>query len=213
MRRVFRVGLTGGIASGKSTVASLFEGLGATLVDTDVLAREVVAPGTALLAEIAAHFGASVLAADGSLDRRRLRDLVFADPAQRRWLEERTHPAIRRLTDARCEAASGPYCIVAIPLLVETRGAERFDRVLVVDCEPSLQVARLMARDAITREAAERMLAAQASREARLSVADDVIHNDGDVAELREQVARLHAVYLAAARDSSDQMQSEDGAT
>ena len=142
----FRVGLTGGIASGKTTVANLFASLGVAIIDTDLLAREVVAPGTELLAEIAAHFGADMLAADGGLDRRKLRERVFADAAERRWLEARTHPAIRALTDQRCAAAPGPYSIVAIPLLVETQGADRFDRVLVVDCEPELQIARDLAR-------------------------------------------------------------------
>lgn len=199
MRSGYRVALTGGIASGKTTVANLFAALGITIVDTDLLAREVVERGTPLLAEIAAHFGSDILAADGSLNRRALRERVFADAAERRWLEERTHPAIRALTDQRCEAALGPYSLVAIPLLVETRGADRFDRVLVVDCDPDLQVSRLMARDGITREAAARMLAAQVSREQRLAVADDVIRNDGDIAALRDQVARLHREYVAAA--------------
>lgn len=196
MRGGYRVALTGGIASGKTTVANLFAALGATIVDTDLLAREVVQPGTALLAEIAAHFGAGVMSPDGSLNRRALRERVFADAAERRWLEERTHPAIRALTDARCEAATGPYCLVAIPLLVETQGQGRFDRVLVVDCEPEMQVARLMARDRLSREAAAKMLSAQVSREARLSVADDVIRNDGDVAALRDQVEQLHREYV-----------------
>jgi len=196
MRSGFRVGLTGGIASGKTTVANLFAALGVTIIDTDLLAREVVEPGTALLAEIAAHFGAGILASDGSLNRRALRERVFADAHERRWLEERTHPAIRALTDARCEAAPGPYCIVAIPLLVETQGQSRFNRVLVVDCDPEIQMARLMARDGITRDAAAKMLAAQVSRDARLAVADDVIRNDGDVAALRDQVERLHREYV-----------------
>src|ERR1041384_4388337 len=165
MRAPYRVGLTGGIASGKTTVTNLFASLGASIVDTDLLAREVVAPGTALLAEIAAHFGPAILAADGSLDRRKLRERVFNDAAERRWLEERTHPAIRALTDQRCAEATGAYCVVAIPLLVETGGASRFDRVLVVDSDPAKQVERLMARDRLDRDAALRMLAAQASRE------------------------------------------------
>ena len=202
----FRVGLTGGIACGKTTVANLFAALGVTIVDTDELAREVVAPGTPLLAKIVEHFGATVRAADGSLDRRALRARIFADPAERRWLEELTHPAIRDLTDARSKTAKGNYTVVAIPLLVETGGAERFDRVLVVDCEPELQLARLQARDGITREEAQRMLAAQASREARLAVADDVIRNDGEVAALRDQVEQLHRRYVAAAAAQSDKV-------
>jgi dephospho-CoA kinase len=204
MRGKFRIGLTGGVACGKTTVTNLFAAVGASIVDTDLLAREVVAQGSALLAQIAAHFGPAVLARDGSLDRRALRTRVFADPAQRVWLEELTHPAIQALTDERCEAASGPYCIVAIPLLVETGAKARFDRVLVVDCDPALQIARLMARDGITREQAENMLAAQVTREARLAAADDVIRNDGDIAALRDQVEKLHRRYLAAAKAQSD---------
>ena len=213
MRGGFRVGLTGGIASGKTTVANLFAALGVTIVDTDLLAREVVAPGTPLLNEVVAHFGPDSLTADGSLDRRKLRDRVFADPAERRWLEERLHPAIRALTDKRCDADRGPYCIVAIPLLVETGGEQRFHRVLVVDSEPELQIARVMARDGITREAAQRMLAAQASREARLAVADDVIRNDGDIAYLRDQVEKLHRAYVAAASRTTEDPQSARNAT
>jgi dephospho-CoA kinase len=199
----FRVGLTGGVASGKTTVANLFAALGVPVIDTDALAREVVAPGTALLAEIRAHFGDDIIAADGGLDRRRLRERVFANPAERQWLEARTHPAIRALTDERSASAPGPYSIVAIPLLVETHGEDRFDRVLVIDSEPQLQVARVMARDGITREAAQSMLSAQASREARLAAADDVIRNDGDIAGLRDQVQRLHREYVAAAAKGS----------
>ena len=204
MPRQFRVGLTGGIACGKTTVANLFGALGVPVVDTDLLAREVVAPGAALLPRIVEHFGAGVIAADGSLDRRVLRARVFADPVERRWLEDLTHPAIRALTDERSAAAKGPYVIVAIPLLVETQGANRFSRVLVVDCEPELQIARVQARDGITREAAMRMLAAQVPREVRLAAADDVIRNDGDLAALRDQVEKLHRAYLAAAGAQSE---------
>jgi dephospho-CoA kinase len=204
MRTGYRIGLTGGIACGKTTVANLFAALGVTIVDTDLLAREVVAPGSALLPQIAAHFGPAILADDGSLDRRELRSRVFADPAERRWLEALTHPAIRALTDERCNAAPGPYSIVAIPLLVETGAAGRFDRVLVVDCEPEVQLARLIARDGTTREEAQRMLAAQVPREARLAVANEVVHNDGDMASLRDQVEKLHRQYVQAAKAQSD---------
>jgi dephospho-CoA kinase len=204
MARAFRVGLTGGIACGKSTVANLFAALGASIVDTDLLAREVVAPGSPLLPRIAEHFGGSVLQKDGSLDRAQLRERVFANPAERQWLEGVTHPAIRELTDSRCDSATGAYVIVAIPLLVETQGAKRFDRVLVVDCDPALQLARLQARDGMTRAQGERMLAAQVSREQRLAVADDVIRNDGDIAALRDQVEKLHRRYSAAAKVQAD---------
>ena len=204
MPGVYRIGLTGGIASGKSTVANLFAALGVTIVDTDLLAREVVAPGSALLPRIAEHFGAEVLQKDGSLDRAALRSRVFANPAERQWLERLTHPAIRELTDKRCESATSQYVIVAIPLLVETSGSERFDRVLVVDCSPEIQLARLQARDGTTRAEAARMLAAQASREQRLAAADDVVTNDGDLSALREQVEKLHRQYLKMASAQSD---------
>lgn len=203
MARPFRVGLTGGIASGKTTVADLFAALGVPVVDTDVLAREVLAAGTPLLAEVAAHFGPDVVAADGTLDRRALRARVFADPAERRWLEERTHPAIRALTDAKSAASPGPYVLVVIPLLVETGGADRFDRVLVVDVDPAVQIARLQARDGGSREEAERILAAQATRAARLAAAHDIIRNDGDLGALRDQVATLHRAYVEAAKLSA----------
>ena len=204
MARRYRVGLTGGIACGKSTVANLFAALDASIVDTDVLAREVVAPGSPLLPRIAEHFGERVLQKDGSLDRARLRELVFANPAERQWLESLTHPAIRELTDARCESATGRYVLVAIPLLVETQGAKRFDRVLVVDCHPALQLARLQARDGSTSREAAQVLAAQVTREQRLAVADDVILNNGDIAALRDQVEKLHRQYSAAAASQAD---------
>lgn len=195
-----RVGLTGGIASGKSTVAKLFEALGVPLIDTDVLAREIVAPGQPVLQQIAQRFGAGVLAADGSLDRAALRARVFADPAERKALEALTHPAIRALVEQRAAVAGGEYQIHVIPLLVETDGRSRVDRVLVVDCSEELQIRRLQARDGATLEQARAMLAAQASRAARLAAADDVIVNEGALAPLRDAVAALHARYLALAR-------------
>jgi len=204
MRGAIRIGLTGGIASGKSTVANLFAALGVPVVDTDLLSREVVSPGSPLLRQVTQHFGTQVQSEDGTLNRQELRKRVFEDPEQRKWLEALLHPAIRELTDARCEAATGPYVIVAIPLLVETGGEARFDRVLVVDCEPELQLARLTARDGTTLEEARRVLAAQAPRAARLAVADDVIHNDGDIANLRDQVEKLHLQYVTAAKAQAE---------
>ena len=200
--RTFRVGLTGGIASGKSTAARLFEALGVPVIDTDVLAREVVAPGQPLLARIAERFGAGVLAADGSLDRRALRTLIFSDPAARADLEQLTHPAIRALLEQRSAAARGEYQIHVIPLLVETGGRDRVDRVLVVDCSEELQIRRLQARDGATLEQAREILAAQASRAARLAAADDVIENAGDLAPLHDRVAALHLSYLQLARQA-----------
>jgi dephospho-CoA kinase len=194
--RTFRVGLTGGIASGKSTVARLFAALGVPIIDADELAREVVAAGTPLLGTIAARFGPQVLAADGTLNRRALRELVFADPHARADLESLTHPAIREAMEARAARAGGAYQIFAIPLLIEQGGVTAVDRVLVVDCDDSLQIRRLQARDGSTLDEARAMLGAQASRAARLAAADDVIRNDGDLQRLRVPVERLHRHYL-----------------
>ena len=198
-----RIALTGGVASGKSTVARLFQALGAKLIDTDQIAREVVAPGTPALAQLAHRFGPGILQADGTLDRSRLRDIVFADPAARADLEAITHPAIRERVAALCASVGGPYQIVAVPLLVETNTQRNYDRVLVVDCDPALQLARLMQREGMRREEAQRILAAQAPRAARLAVADDVLPNDTDIAALAPQVESLHQRYLQLGRSLS----------
>lgn len=200
--RPFCVGLTGGIASGKTTVARLFEGLGVPVLDTDQFAREVVAPGQPLLQQIAQRFGAGVLRTDGTLDRAALRSIVFADPAKRAELEQLTHPAIRALLEQRSAAAGGEYQIHVIPLLVETGGRQRVDRVLVVDCSEDMQIRRLQARDGSTLEQARNILAAQVSRAARLAAADDVVVNDGELAPLRDRVAELHGRYLELARQA-----------
>lgn len=192
----FRVGLTGGIASGKSTVAQLFGALGVPVVDSDEIAREIVAPGEPLLATIATRFGPEVLTADGRLNRRALRERVFADPSARAELESLTHPVIRAELERRSLAAGGPYVLLVIPLLVEKDLGGMVDRVLVVDSDESVQVRRLQARDGATREQAQAILSAQASRAARLAAADDVIVNAGDLHALRDQVAALHAGYL-----------------
>ena len=205
-RRVFRVGLTGGIASGKTTVARLFESLGVPVIDTDVLAREVVAPGQPLLGQIAARFGPDAVGADGSLDRARLRALVFENPTARADLEQLTHPAIRARLEEISAALSGPkhgpYQLLVIPLLVETAGRTPVDRVLVVDCSEALQIRRLQARDGSTAEQARQILSAQASREARLAAADDVIVNEGDLPSVRDRVAELHLRYTEFARQA-----------
>lgn len=199
--RHYVVALTGGVASGKSAVARRFEALGIHVYDADVAAREVVAPREAALAEIEFVFGAEVLSADGSLDRRAMRERVFADPAARRKLEGIIHPRVRAWLRRRVGMDRGPYCMLAIPLLVENREHYAWvDRVLLVDAPEALQVERLIQRDAITREAAQRMLVAQSSREQRLAIADDVIVNDGEEAALDAQVAALHARYLELAR-------------
>ncbi len=200
---MFRVGLTGGIASGKSTVANLFAALGVPIIDADAIARDVVARGTPLLARIREEFGEAVIAADGSLDRKALRARVFGDTAEavaaRRRLEALTHPAIAAEMEARSAKAGGPYQILDIPLLAEGRSRARVDRVLVVDVDEATQVRRLQARDGATLSEARAVLAAQADRNTRLAAAHDVIRNDGDITALAAQVERLHGAYLAAA--------------
>jgi dephospho-CoA kinase len=194
--RTFRVGLTGGVASGKTTVARLFGALGVPIIDADELSREVTLPGSPVLESIAERFGRRFIAADGSLDRRALRGVVFADPRARADLEALAHPAIFEALERRAAAAGGPYQILVLPLLVEKRDAGRVDRVLLVDCEEALQIRRLQARDGSTLEQARSILAAQAPRAARLEAADDVITNGGDLQSLRAQVERCHARYL-----------------
>ena len=198
----FIVGLTGGVASGKSEVTRRFQALGVEVVDADVAAREVVEPGQPALARIAERFGAGMLLADGRLDRRQLRERVFADAQARRDLGAITHPAIRARVKAQAQAAPGPYAVVAVPLLAEAGRAAYpwMARVLVVDAPESLQHDRLMRRDGVDEALAARMIAAQASRTVRLAIADDVILNDGDPAHLDTAVAALHARYLAAAQ-------------
>ena len=193
---VFRVGLTGGIASGKSTAAKFFGALGVPILDSDQIARDVVEPGQPPLERLVARFGATILTPDGHLDRPALRDIVFADPKARADLEALTHPAIGAAMEARSAEAGGPYQVLVIPLLVEKNLKSHVDRVLVVDCDEQLQIRRLRSRDGSTPEQAQAILNAQASRAARLKVADDVITNDADMSAVQNQVAALHARYL-----------------
>lgn len=199
-QRPYAVAVTGGIASGKSAVCARLAELGATLVDADVVAREVVAPGQPALAEIRTAFGDAMIAADGALDRARMRRHVFADPAERIRLEAILHPRIRTRMRELAAKAPGPYCVLAIPLLVESGGAyDWVDRVVVVDVPPEEQVRRLVARDGIDATLARDMVAAQVSRADRLAIADEVLVNDGTLAELRERTDALHAKLLALA--------------
>ncbi|ASL01729.1 dephospho-CoA kinase [Xanthomonas citri] len=193
----FIVGLTGGIASGKSALAVEFEKLGVPVIDADVVARQVVMPGPVLDC-IIDHFGPGILLPDGTLDRSALRKIVFADLTQRKALEAITHPAIRAELQRAAQAAEGPYAIVAIPLLTEAGGRAAYpwlDRVLVIDAPVELQHARLMRRDGSTPELADQMIAAQASREQRLALADDVVVNDGQPAHLIRAAHELDARY------------------
>lgn len=199
------IGLTGGVASGKSEIERRFAARGVTVADADVAAREAVAAGSEGLAEVVAAFGRDVLRPDGSLDRARMRRLVFDDGAARRRLEAIVHPQVRARLRAACEAAPGPYAIAAIPLLAEG-GLGHYpwiDRVLTVDVPRALQVARLRRRDGIDAALAERMLAAQATREERLAIADDVVYNDGPLEALDAHVARLDAHYRLLAADAA----------
>ncbi len=198
--KTYRVGLTGGIASGKSTVARLFGALAVPVIDTDRVAREVVEPGQPPLERLVERFGTSILTPDGHLDRPKLREIVFSDPRARADLEALIHPAIGTAVEALSKAAGGPYQILVIPLLVEKGLMGQVDRVLVVDCDEELQIRRLQARDGSTPEQARAILDAQVSRAARLKAAHDVITNEGEISALREPVSRLHARYLELAR-------------
>jgi dephospho-CoA kinase len=198
---IFRVGLTGGIGSGKSTVADRFVDLGAALVDTDVIAHRLTAPGGAAIAPIRERFGAAMIAADGRLDRAAMRAHVFSHPQARASLEGILHPMIRAASEAEVAAAArsgAPYVLLAIPLLVESGATrQRVERVLVVDCPESVQVARVMKRSGLSSEQVAAIMRAQATREQRLAAADDVIDNGGDESLLDAQVQRLHARYVA----------------
>lgn len=197
---MLKIGLTGGIGSGKSTVAALFAARGVPIVDADAIAREIVQPGQPALEEIARTFGREILRPDGSLDRHALRTLVFADPNKRARLEALLHPRIRQRMRKQVANLSGAYCLLVIPLLLETGQTDLVDRVLVVDCPQALQIRRVTERDGLDRAEAERILAAQTSRPARLAAADDVIENDGNEAALERQVEALHRRYLALAK-------------
>ena len=192
-----RIALTGGIASGKTTVARLFAALGAKLIDTDQIARDIMTPPSPVLDRLVAHFGPAILMNDGSLDRVRLRHIVFTDQDARRDLEAITHPVIHEEIERRSRQSGGPYQLIAIPLLVETGTAEDYDRVLLIDASPEARKQRLMLRDGIDATAADRMLAAQATRAQHHAAAHDVIENEGDLRHLAAQVEALHRRYLA----------------
>ena len=194
--RPLRIGLTGGIASGKTTVANFFADLGVPVIDTDVIARDVVTKGAPALDQIRADFGDAVCNDDGVLDRKAMRKLVFSDDSKRRQLEGILHPRIREAAVVQAQAVTDPYMIIVVPLLVGSPIKAFMDRVLVVDCGENVQLRRLLARDTENEEQARRMIAAQASREERLAIADDVLVNDTDLDQTRRQVGALHHRYL-----------------
>jgi dephospho-CoA kinase len=197
------IGLTGGIGSGKSTVAARFANLGASVIDTDEISRGLTGAQGAVIDALRAEFGAAFFAADGALDRAAMRDLVFEDARARSKLEAILHPAIRAATDSALAEARGPYAILVVPLLFETRGyLERLARTLTVDCAEDLQVARTMARSGLTREGVARIMAAQWPRWRRLQAADDVVWNGGAQEGLGPQCDRLHRAYCALAKEN-----------
>ncbi len=195
-----RVGLTGGIASGKSIVADMFADHGVPIIDTDLIARQIVMPGNPALDEIKVLFGDKIIADDGALDRSALRKLVFADTGQRRQLEAIMHPRIQQETIDQATAAGGDYQLIVVPLLTDSPLKDLVDRVLVVDCDQKTQIQRLLDRDDESLQQAQRILAAQASREERLAIADDVIDNDASLDATRSQVDTLHDTYQQLAK-------------
>jgi dephospho-CoA kinase len=204
MHEPFCIGLTGGIGCGKSSAAAIFQELGAAVVDTDEIAHELTRPGSAALAAIQREFGADYIAADGGLDRTRMRRLVFSDPAARKRLEAILHPLIRTESQARITAAQQPYVIVVVPLLLETGAYSALvKRVLVVDCDEAQQMARTTSRSGLSAAEVRAVMAAQVPRAVRLAAADDVLRNDADLTTLRREAEALHAKYLALARQST----------
>jgi dephospho-CoA kinase len=199
-QRPYTVGLTGGIGSGKSTIGSVFAGHGIAVVDTDAIAHEISAPGGQAIQALREMFGPDAIAADGSMDRDWMRRRVFEDASERTRLESILHPMIRQITNDRMMAATSAYVVLDVPLLVESGNwSRRCDRVLVVDCQVETQISRVMARNQLSRERIESIIAAQATREQRLAAADDVIDNNGDLNTARAQADRLHEQYLALA--------------
>ena len=199
----FIVGLTGGIGSGKTAVARCFAALGIAVVDTDEIAHELTQAGGAAIPAIREAFGAAVLRADGALDRAAMRARVFGQPEERQRLEAILHPMIRQLALVRCEAASSPYVVLAVPLLIESgRYRALCARILVVDCQEATQVSRVMARSGLSAEEVRAIVQVQASREARLAAADDVVDNEGAFEALAPRIAALHQRYLMACRDA-----------
>ena len=204
---MYVVAITGGIGSGKTTIANQFAALGIEVVDADLIAREVVAPGTPALAAIVNHFGAEMLTEQGLLDRRALRERIFSDPAAKSWLNALLHPIIRSEMLRQCAAVSSPYCLLVVPLLVENRLTELADRVLVIDVDEATQIERTCHRDGVSREQAQAILASQANRSERLAMADDVLDNQSGTTEtIRARILALHETYLAFASQQAPQL-------
>jgi dephospho-CoA kinase len=193
---MLKIGLTGGIGSGKSTVAKFFKELGVPVIDADVIAHELVVPSTLAFKKIIAHFGNKILNPQGELDRKQLRELIFHDGKQRKWLENLLHPLVYQEINNRLKKIQAPYCILVIPLLLETKHEKFVDRVLVVDSPEEQQIKRITKRDKTTKQAVKAIIDSQISREQRLANADDIIYNDKSLAYLKKQVQQLHEKYL-----------------
>ncbi|MEX0740125.1 MAG: dephospho-CoA kinase [Pseudohongiella sp.] len=194
------VGITGGIGSGKTAATDAFAALGITVVDADLVSRDVVRPGTPALTEIARHLGKEFLLADGNLDRRALRELIFRDPATKKWLEALLHPLIRQEIIMQLQHSKSPYTLLSSPLLLETDQQTLCNRVLVIDAPESLQLERTMARDNSSADTIKAIMASQFNRQQRLDKADDIIVNDGDLTALQSAVQTLHKTYLEISR-------------
>lgn len=198
----FIVGVTGGIGSGKTTVTDAFQRFGIEVIDADVIAREVVEPGTEALAQIQQYFGDHMLLADGTLDRRALRKAIFSNAKHKAWLNQLLHPRIRQCIEDRLQAAQSPYAILSAPLLLENNLTYLTDRVLVVDVSEATQVQRTMQRDNTNRAQVQAIMDAQLTRPERCAGADDIINNDGTLDDVYDQVAALHRTYLIRAASS-----------
>jgi len=190
------IGLTGGIGSGKSTVATLFKELGIEIIDADAIARDIVKPKTNTLKQIANHFGKAILKSDGNLDRLSLRQIIFAKPNEKKWLEDLLHPPIREEIQQQLSNVKSPYCIIVIPLLFETAKNKEIDRILVVDANEELQIQRAMNRDHCQRATVLKIMSTQVPRQKRLEDADNVILNEDNLRHLKKQVLKLHDKFL-----------------
>ena len=199
-QKILIIGLTGGIGSGKTTIAKLFSELGVPIVDADAIARQVVEPGSPALTEIAQTFGPDIIEKDGTLNRRAMRQLIFNDAKKRHQLEKILHPRIQREMLAQTETLKGSYCIFAIPLLFEAKQQHLVDRTLLVDCNEQTRRQRLRSRDNMSDSDVDKAFAAQFDQQQRLSLADDVITNNQDIDSLRSQVIALHQRYKRMAR-------------
>ncbi len=208
---MFIVGITGGIGSGKTAATDRFAALGIAVVDADVASRTVVEPGTAALSAIAEHFGAGILLSDGSLNRAALRQIIFADPTKKAWLEALLHPLIAAEIQRQLRAAKSAYVIFVSPLLTESNQHELCDRILVIDAPEEIQLQRTMRRDNNDAAQVQRIIAAQASRAQRLQRANDVIENTGTLEELTQKIAALHERYLTLAAEKSRRESAQNG--